>query len=165
MMTSNIDLNGIKTSLAGAYQRVAAKSSEWFGRLVTVLQSGTEKAIPYLQEPKFAVISLIAVTLLLCSLSNVFSRLWNKCCPADDLREEKITWRTPVNNVGDVIIGAGTIVAGIIAFTRYTKLPLSLSIIAGISVQTTLFYVMIHNKCCVKGDKSAPLEDAAWIDD
>jgi hypothetical protein len=125
-MTVSIDFNSIKNSLTSTYRTVAAKTSEWLGRAIEVIQSGTEKALPYLQNKRIAVASLVAVNLILFRLGTVFHAFFNRYAPA---YIRKNYWHSIT-----LSWYIGTIAFGVAAFSHYAKLPLSPMVITGITV-------------------------------
>jgi hypothetical protein len=139
-MSLNIDLNAIKNGLEAAYYQVAAVAKKWIGRLVVVIKSGTENALPYLQDKRIAVISLIVTTLLLCEISNVSSRILQRCVPYKKGLQEDI-----LDGV-DILVGIAILSIGVAKFAKYTKLPLSPLAIFGVSVGTFIMRVGIFEK-------------------
>lgn len=131
-MSFNIDVNRIKNSLAVAWQVGTAKTSEWMGHMVTLLKSGAEIAMPYLQDKRIAIVSLIAVNLLLVETVNLFDCFWQRHCPNDT--SSKRLFR----DVVDITFGFSVITAGVIAFAKCTKLPLTALAITCISAGTLL---------------------------
>jgi hypothetical protein len=80
-MTFNVDMNSIKNSVIAAYHTASAKVSDWAGRSITIIKTHTDKALPYLQDQRIAVASLVAVNLILIQIGDLFSHLVKKCLP------------------------------------------------------------------------------------
>ncbi len=139
MTAFNIDLNNVKSSLIEAYHTAAAKSSEWTGRSIVIVKSGTEKALPYLQDQRIAAVSLIAVNILCLYIGDLFSRLVTRILPNDTNAKEAFA-----QAVG-VVVGVGTWGAGVAAFSKYTKLPFTPLAVAGISIATLFTHVILFS--------------------
>lgn len=131
-MSLNIDLNGIKNGFVDTYKTVSSMVCEWTGRLIVVIKSGAQAAMPHLQDQRIAAISLIAVTLLLTELSNLFSHFWNKYGP------DATPFQRGFRDTIDVLGGTAIITGGVMGFIRYTKLPFTPLAILGITAGTII---------------------------
>jgi hypothetical protein len=129
-MPVSIDFNSIKSSLASAYRTVAATTSEWLGRAIVVIQPGTEKALPYLQDKRIAVASVVAVNLILYRVAIVFVDFVSYHFSSKYIR------KCYVDTINTSLFIAALAV-GVIAFSQYAKLPLSPLVIAGISLTSS----------------------------
>ena len=65
MAALNIHLTNVKEGLISTYHAVAGKSSEWLGRGVALIKSGIQEVLPHLQDQRVAIVSLVAMNLLL----------------------------------------------------------------------------------------------------
>ena len=128
----NIDLNGIKSAVISAYRTASAKVGEWSGRGVAVLKSGAEIALPYLQDKRIAVVSLIALNLILVEVGDLFSRLFT-CCLRDQTEGQKAFGR-----IFKLSVGLGIVGSGVAAFSKYANIPLGWLAITVISAATIL---------------------------
>jgi hypothetical protein len=131
-MPLNIDFNHVKNSLISFCQIVSEKSCEWMGRGITLLKSGADASLPYLQDKRLAVISLIGMTIILIQAGELLGRLAAKCTPRSLIDEKN------VDTIRE-IVGIGTVAGGVIAFSKYAALPLDRLTVAIISVTTFLF--------------------------
>lgn len=121
-MELKIDLNQIKNDFTNAFGKLKSTVGEWTGRLVTVLKAGSEKATVHLQDKRIAVVSLVALNLILLEigikLSNYVPELFE-----DDWKNEAVA----------ISCGLSPMIIGTAAFTKYAKLPLHPLVVAGIS--------------------------------
>lgn len=144
----NIDFNGAKNFIISAYQTASAKVVEWSGRGVAVLKSGTEIALPYLQDKRIAVVSLIAVNLILVEVGNLFGRLLTCWVPNETNGQKRF------REIVHPIIGIAIQAAGVTAFSKYAKLPLGWLAIAITTVATVLLRAQ-----CSQIVKEEPVSD------
>ena len=142
-MTLVIDFNTVKNGLVTTYHTVSAKVSEWTGRGVAIIKSGAETALLYLQQDRrIAAVSLVAVNLILIEVGDVFGQLIGKCLP------NNTDGQRAFHDVVEVSVGIATVVAGVTAFAKYTKLPLNGRMITAISVATVFLRVCCVGKRC-----------------
>lgn len=123
----SIDFNGIKDGAVSVYQTTSAFVVEWSGRTISLIKSGVEKGVPYLQYRAVAAVSVIALSLLLIELGQLFNRLLS-CF----ISEEKLT--------KDVrfYIGLGILGGGVAGFARATSLALPWYVTGGLTVATAI---------------------------
>lgn len=140
MLTNSIDFSGIKDAVISAYQVASAKVAEWSGHLVVVIKSKTEFVVPYLQDKRIAVVSLIGANLILIELGNLFSLLFTCCLPAKTDRQEFF------RDLVSATTGLSIYIPGIMAFAHFGKLPLNNLSIAGISGATFLLRMYMEPK-------------------
>lgn len=131
-MSVNIDINGIKNNIVAAYNVAYAKASEWLGRAIVVIKSGTEAALPYLQDKRIAAVSLIVTTLFLSEIADVVYRLLDNHFPNDTALKRRF------RDLAGATIGIAIVGSGVTAFAKYTKIPFSPLAIFGISFTTVL---------------------------
>lgn len=124
-MTLNVNLNGVQNTLVTSYHTLSAQLGEWLGRAVSIIKLGSEKAQPHVQDKRIAVVSLIAVNLLLIEVGLFFSKIAGYFLPDNAFRD----------SVG-VVVGLGTVIGGVAAYKIYLKLPLSTLAVIGISLGT-----------------------------
>lgn len=139
-MTLSIDVNEIKNRAISAYHTAAARISEWTGRMITILKSGAEKSLPYLQDKRIAAISLIAVTMLLILAAEGVSYVVTR--PLPKKTEVQVAFRDLLGESA----GLATIAGGVYAFSKYAKLPFTPLAIAGISATTFLVVVLCRKE-------------------
>lgn len=144
-MSLNISLSGIKNSLIAAYQTAAAKASEWMGRIVVVVKSKTETALPYLQDKRIATVSLVAVNLILFEIGKFFVLLRH----------------TRVKGGGDLAVIAAVVTVGVTGFVKYTKIPFSPLVIASISAIIFVVRLAIEANSNSKSKSKRKIEDTA----
>ena len=138
-MTLGIDFNTVKNGLITTYHTVSAKISEWTGRGVAIIKSGAETALLYLQQDKrIAAVSLIAVNIILIPVADTFAGFIVKRLPNNT--DGQRAFRDGV----EIFVGIASLVAGVTAFAKYTKLPLNGRVITALSVATVFLRV-----CCV----------------
>ena len=131
-MVLNVSFNEFKNEMGVAYQTAVAKVSEWGGRGVVILKSGTEAALPYLQDVRVAVVSLIALNLLLYQVIGGMNDLLSKYCPDHTDLQRGLSDLVAIGG------GVGILAGGVIGFSIYTRLPLSSMAIFGISAATII---------------------------
>lgn len=129
-MSSTINLNGVKDRIGVIYHQAKIIASEWKGRIVSILKSGTEKALPYLQDKRIAVVSLIVLNLFLCEIANLSNCFLKKCLP------NQTSFQKSMVDAIDTLTGVVIIFSGVAAFTKYAKLPLAPLTVLAISVMT-----------------------------
>lgn len=144
-MLMNIDFNGIKNAIISAYQTASVKVVEWSGRGVAVLKSGSDMALPYLQDKRIAVASLIGVTLILIEVGDLFGRLLT-CCVPNETNGQK-----GFREIVHFIVGAGILGAGVAAFSKHAKLPLG-----WLAITITTVATVILRAACTPIKKEAP---------
>lgn len=125
---SNIDFNSVKNGLNSSFHSFMTKANDWLGRVITIIKSGCEKALPYFQDKRIAAVSLVAVNLILIELAKLFHRFVCKFLPHDTPRF--------LFNVIEVVSGLSVINGGVFAFSKFSRLPLSPIVIGSISVGT-----------------------------
>jgi hypothetical protein len=136
-MTFNIDLNGVKNGLITNYHLAADKTREWWGHGTAIIKSGTEKALPYLQDKRIAAISLITVNLILIKLGDMFGELVKFCLP------QRSEGQKAFGSVVGIIVNLTTLVGGVAAFAKHGNLPFSQRDIVVISVLTVGAHLLI----------------------
>lgn len=129
-MGYDIDLNSIKNGFYTAYHTASAKTSEWTGRAMAIIKSNTETALPYLQDKRIAAASLVAVNLILIQLGDFSGRFVNNRLP------QRTEGQRAFGQTVELIIGLGTVIGGVYAFSKHTNLPFTPLAITGISVGT-----------------------------
>lgn len=117
-----IDLNVVKNSLITTCHTIVAKASEWKGRGIAVIQSGSQKALPYLQDKRIAVVSLVAMSLILIGIADLFSRVSN--------------WLLNHKESVDALVETGIVIGGCIAFSKWAKMPIHPVAVGGIALAT-----------------------------
>jgi hypothetical protein len=132
-----LELNGIKNGLVSGYHTAANQVGKWAGRAISFLKSGGQKALPYLQDKRIAVVSLIAVNLLLVECASLCRRLLLKYVPGNSDLKDQYRF-TAIAALMPAVIGGG-----VAAFAKYTKLPLSPLVIAGITIGTVTARVLL----------------------
>jgi hypothetical protein len=154
-MLMSIDFNEIKNSMVAYYQTASVKITEWTGRLVAVLKSGADTALPYLQDKRIAVLSLIAVNLIMIEVGNLFSKLFVSFLPGQTDGQKAF------RKVCCITVGLGVVAAGVTAFAKYAKLPLNGFYITGISVVVIVLRAACTTPSAVKDEDDAPVDKAA----
>lgn len=129
-MLMSIDFNGIKNTVISAYQTVSQKAVEWAGRGIAVLKSGTQAALPHLQDKRIAIVSLIAVNLILVEVGNLFNQILIRVLPNETENQKAF------KQMANLTVGLGTVISGVALFSKYANLPLGWLAVTGISVAT-----------------------------
>lgn len=150
-MLMNIDFNEIKNSIISAYQTASVKVVEWSGRAVAVLKSGTEVALPYLQDKRIAVASLIGVTLILIEIGIIFGRMLTYCVPKETNRQIYFC------DAVETIVGLGILGTGVAGFSKYANLPLGWPAIA----VTTGATLLVRALCETRKKETAEVAEEA----
>lgn len=127
-MDLNINVNTIKDGVRYGFNAVVDKTSVWLGRAVAMIKSGCDTSLPYLQNKWIAAVSVFAVTTLFTGVGLLLAHYAKKCYP-DDVKGKQV-----FDHASDIILGVGTVVGGVFAFSTYGKLPLRAITIAMISV-------------------------------
>lgn len=127
-----IDLNVIIDAAVAGYRHASTKATEWYGRGVTVLKSGMEFAMPYLQDKRIAVVSLVAVNLILIEIGSLVGLALDRLLPIESERQQS------VSSAVKFFAGLSILGAGVYMFAKHTKLPLDLRAIALITTLTVL---------------------------
>ncbi len=149
-----LNITEIKNGLDAAYQIAYHKASNWMGRGVVMWKSGLERGLPYLQDKRIAVISLIAINLIVIQMTIFFEPLLRRVMPQQTDRQKKIY------EVVSIISGIGILIASNVGFVNYTKIPLRGEVITGITVATLLVYAFFipDSKKKEKDEKEFPLD-------
>lgn len=119
-----------QTDITTSFGTVRSKVAEWSGRGIAWISATVEQAMPHLQDKRIAVVSLVALNLILIEISELFTRLCTSYMPKET--ETHMAFQNVFRNG----VGLTVQVLGVVAFSRFARLPLSPLAIAGISVVT-----------------------------
>lgn len=140
----SLSIENLSVQFKETYHLISNKVSEWTGRAIIVLKSGREAALPYFQDQRVAVVSLVIANLLLLEIAAPFTRYLERKLNGSD--EEKVL------KLGlQAIVITGIIGGGIIGFTKFAQLPFSKWTIVGISFATLSVRMAIE---AVRGAKA-----------
>lgn len=133
----SIDFQEIKNGVIAVYSYTAEQVGYWGGKAISVIKSGTEMGLPYLQDKRIAVISLLAVSLLLIEFGHWFNLGLSRFILKNDdqAKRDRVTFWT----------GLAIWAAGVAGFAKVTNLPLPWYATGGIAVGSALIRAQFSN--------------------
>lgn len=132
-MTIQLTMTSVKDSAINAYRLIASRTNEWMGRAIVILKSGRDSVVPYLQDSRIAVVSLVFFTLFAFQLGD----------KVYDLCESRLPRKQPIWEAISSLTGISVIVGSIAGFSRVAQLPLSRLAIAGTAIGTIMLRIFM----------------------
>lgn len=127
----SIDFQEIKNGVVAVCSYTAEQVGYWGGKVISVLKSGVQTGLPYFQDKRIAVISLLVASLLSIEVGHwvnlAASRLFLK--NYDQVTRDRVTFWT----------GLSIFSIGVACFAKGTNLPLPWYATGGIAIGSGLF--------------------------
>jgi hypothetical protein len=134
---------GIITSIQQSelYQRMIAGSAveTWMGRGIEIVKVGSEKASPYFQNRLVAVISLLSFSILFAKVTMIAEQKALKHPSTKESNGKKMYFLVEALTVGSYM-------GGIVAFSKFTHLPLGKLMTTGLAVAGVVIMVLVSKK-------------------
>jgi hypothetical protein len=112
------DIDAIKNTIISAYHSSSDIAGKWMGHGISVLKSGKEVLLPYLQDRRIALVSLISVSLILIELGQLFKLVFERILPNSTERQKSF------NRYLQKASGCAILIGGTAFFVKHANLPL-----------------------------------------
>lgn len=128
----NVEPTGTQNVVITACQVAYRKVAELSGRGIAILKSGSDTILPYFQDRRIAIVSLIAINLILIEIAHLFTFHLGSYLPNESKKQKNI------KRAFEISLGLSMVALGVVAFVKFTNLSVSWLSVAGITIATLL---------------------------